>query len=53
MGSRFGEKSQHIHDRVDQEAEVMAQPAHPQSVLDSIKESHTDARHIFGPGRDA
>jgi uncharacterized membrane protein len=45
--------SPHIHDRVDQEAEVMARPAHPQSVLDSIKETHTDAKHIFGPGGDA
>jgi uncharacterized membrane protein len=26
-----------IHDRVDREAEVMAQPANPQSVLDAIK----------------
>jgi uncharacterized membrane protein len=29
-----------IHDRVDPEAEVMAQPADPQSVLDAIKETH-------------
>ena len=45
--------SPHIHDRVDQEAEVMARPADPQSVLDSIKETHTDAKHIFGSGGDA
>ncbi|WP_158814122.1 DUF1003 domain-containing protein [Methylocapsa sp. S129] len=32
-----------IHDRVDQEAEVMAQPANPQSVLDAIKETHAAA----------
>jgi uncharacterized membrane protein len=31
--------SPHIHDRVDEEADVMAQPAHPQSVLDAIKET--------------
>jgi uncharacterized membrane protein len=45
--------SPHIHDRVDQEAEAMARPADPQSVLDSIKETHTDANHIFGPRGDA
>jgi hypothetical protein len=32
-----------IHDRVDREAEVMAQPANPQSVLDAIKETHAAA----------
>ena len=32
-----------IHDRVDQEAEVMARPADPQSVLDAIKETHAAA----------
>ena len=32
-----------IHDRVDREAEVMAQPADPQSVLDAIKETHAAA----------
>jgi len=31
--------SPHIHDRVDEEADVMAQAAHPQSVLDAIKET--------------
>jgi uncharacterized membrane protein len=45
--------SPHVHDRVDQEAEVMAPPAHPQSVLDSIKETHTDTKHILGSGDDA
>jgi uncharacterized membrane protein len=34
-----------IHDRVDQEAEVMAQPADPQSVLDAIKETHAVAKY--------
>ena len=38
--------SPHIHDRVDQEADVMAQPAHPQSVLDAIKET---PKHIRDP----
>jgi uncharacterized membrane protein len=32
-----------IRNRVDQEAEVMAQPAHPQSVLDAIKENRAKA----------
>jgi uncharacterized membrane protein len=29
-----------IHDRVDEEAEAMARPADPRSVLDAIKETH-------------
>jgi uncharacterized membrane protein len=33
-----------IHDRIDQEADVMAQPADPQSVLDAIKETHAGAK---------
>jgi uncharacterized membrane protein len=33
-----------IHDRVDQEADVMAQPADPQSVLDAIKETRAEAK---------
>jgi uncharacterized membrane protein len=37
-----------IHDRVDQEAEAMAQPADPQSVLEAIKETHAEAEQISG-----
>jgi len=37
-----------IRDRVDQEAEAMAQPADPQSVLDAIKEIHDEAEQISG-----
>jgi uncharacterized membrane protein len=37
-----------IHDRVDPEAEVMAQPADPQSVLAAIKETHSKAGQIGG-----
>ena len=37
-----------IRDRVDQEAEAMAQPADPQSVLDAIKETHAEAEQISG-----
>jgi uncharacterized membrane protein len=32
-----------IRNRVDQEAEAMAQPADPQSVLHAIKETHAEA----------
>ncbi|MFZ3324820.1 MAG: hypothetical protein WA231_02530 [Methylocella sp.] len=35
-----------IRDRVDQEAEAIAQPADPQSVLDAIKETHAAAEQI-------
>jgi uncharacterized membrane protein len=31
-----------IRNRVDQEAEAMAQPANPQSVLDAINDTHAD-----------
>ncbi|WOJ88941.1 DUF1003 domain-containing protein [Methylocapsa polymorpha] len=37
-----------IRDRVDQEAEAMAQPADPKSVLEAIKESHAEAEQISG-----
>jgi hypothetical protein len=37
-----------IRDRVDQEAEAMAQPADPQSVLDAIKEIYDEAAQISG-----
>ena len=32
----------HIEDRIDEEAEAMAQPADPQAVLDAIKDTHGD-----------
>ena len=37
-----------IRDRVDQEAEAMARPADPQSVLQAIKETHAEAEQISG-----
>jgi uncharacterized membrane protein len=37
-----------IRDRVDQEAEAMARPADPQSVLEAIKETHAEAEQISG-----
>lgn len=39
----FRRDSPQIHDRIDEEAEVMAQPANPQSVLDAIKETGGNA----------
>ena len=35
--------SPHVHNRVDELAEVMAQPADPQSVIDAIKESRSQS----------
>jgi uncharacterized membrane protein len=37
-----------IRDRVDHEAEAMAQPADPHSVLEAIKETHAEAEQISG-----
>jgi uncharacterized membrane protein len=37
--------------RVDQEAEAMAQPADPRSVLDAIKETHNQSGRTEAPGR--
>jgi uncharacterized membrane protein len=37
-----------IRNRVDQEAEAMAQPADPKSVLDAIKETHSEVEQISG-----
>jgi uncharacterized membrane protein len=37
-----------IRDRIDQEADAMAQPADPQSVLHGIKETHAEAEQIGG-----
>ena len=35
-----------IRNRVDQEAEAMARPADPQSVIDAIKETHAKAEQV-------
>ena len=45
--------SPHIHDRVDPQADVMAQPADPQTVLDAIKETRTEAAHLSDSGDSA
>lgn len=39
-----------IHDRVDAEADVMAQPADPQSVLDAIKLTHAAVEQLRAQG---
>jgi len=43
----------HIHDRVDQQADAMAQPSDPQQVLDAIKEIHAEAAQISVPANGA
>jgi uncharacterized membrane protein len=37
--------SPHLHDRVDELAEAMSQPADPQSVIDAIKETRSESAH--------
>ncbi|MGH6794939.1 MAG: DUF1003 domain-containing protein [Methylocella sp.] len=41
-----------IRNRVDPEAEAMAQPADPQSVLEAIKETHAEAEQNSGVADD-
>ena len=36
----------HIHNRIDEEANAMAQPADPSTVLDAIKEIHAETEQI-------
>jgi uncharacterized membrane protein len=45
--------SPHVHNRVDELAEVMAQPADPQSVVDAIKESHSQSARASRKGDGA
>jgi uncharacterized membrane protein len=40
-----------IHDRVDHEANAMAQPSNPQSVLDAIRETHVAASDTMSARR--
>jgi Trm5-related predicted tRNA methylase len=35
-----------VRDRVDKLADVMARPADPQSVIDAIKETRSEAVHV-------
>lgn len=44
----FRRDNPQIHDRVDREADAMAQPADPQQVLDAIKEIRAEAAQISG-----
>ena len=37
--------SPHLHDRVDELAEVMARPADPQSVIEAMKETRSESAH--------
>jgi uncharacterized membrane protein len=45
--------SPHLHDRVDELAEVMARPADPQSVIDAIKERRSESVHASRNADDA
>src|SRR5271166_2942592 len=38
--------SPHLHNRVDELAEVMARPADPRSVIDAIKEARSESAHV-------
>jgi uncharacterized membrane protein len=44
----FRRDDPHVHNRVDQEAEAMAQPADPRSVLDAIKDAHARTEDVDG-----
>jgi uncharacterized membrane protein len=41
----------HIHDRIDEQADAMAQPSDPQQVLDAIRDIHAEAAQTAGSGR--
>ncbi len=38
--------SPHLHDRVDEQAEAMSQPADPRSVIDAMKEARSESAHV-------
>jgi uncharacterized membrane protein len=42
-----------VHDRVDPQADDMAQAADPQTVIDAIKETRTEAEHLSNSGEGA
>jgi uncharacterized membrane protein len=44
----FRRDNPHIHDRVDHQADAMAQPANPQQMLDAIKEIRAEAAQLNG-----
>jgi uncharacterized membrane protein len=41
--------SPHIHDRIDRQADEMARPADPHTVIDAIKEARAKAAHASAP----
>jgi uncharacterized membrane protein len=45
--------SPQVHDRVDRQADIMAEPADPQTVIDAINETRTAAAHLSNPGEGA
>ena len=42
-----------LHDRVDEQAEAMAQPADPRSVIDAIRETRSESAHVSGKAEGA
>jgi uncharacterized membrane protein len=42
-----------VQDRVDQEAEALAQPADPEAVLEALKENQAEAESAAEAGREA
>jgi uncharacterized membrane protein len=42
--------SPHVHDRVDEQADFMAKPADPRTVVEAIHETRTAAAHLSNPG---
>ena len=43
--------SPHVHDRVDELADVMGRPADPQSVIDAIEETRAEAMRAVNPAK--
>jgi uncharacterized membrane protein len=42
-----------LHDRVDEQAEAMAQPTDPRSVIDAIRETRSESAHVSGKAEGA
>jgi uncharacterized membrane protein len=38
-----------VENRVDEQAEAMAEPANPEQVLEAIRETHAESKRIIGP----
>ena len=39
-----------VEDRVDEQADAMAEPANPERVLEAIRETHAELKRVIGPG---